>query len=692
MYLRNMRIWNFRKYGGDIGEEPGLDIDFNKKFNLIIGENDSGKSTVIDAIQHTLGTLSGERNRITDLDFHVNKLGERARTMIIECRFSELSKKEAGIFLEWLTFDNEGEYELLVRLSADKIYNTLIGEQIFKTVKAGPINFQNRLGDFPQELLRTAYLKPLRDANKELRSGYQSRLAQILKSYSVFKIKDEETHELEKIVESANSELKKYFDKPIDDKTITGEITKYLTEFFSISLENNYKPKFEVTSAKLNDILKKLSLELDDQVSGLGSSNLLYIAVELLLLNDGEIIGPNLTLIEEIEAHLHPQAQLRLIKYLQSRINDNPEKYTGQFILSTHSTTLTASTSLEHITLIHDNKAYPMSRKWTSLEAGDYDFLERFLDATKTNLFFSRGVILVEGDAENLLLPAIAEVIDRPLHKYGVTIVNVGSTAFKRYSKIFSRSEEWLELEKEELKLPVSVITDVDVRPLEYYEDKELSSEYYQISNAEEIQKVTEVIDELEKEDLEEFMNQRFNKFSDFVKELKNMEVQLEDESVISEMIKKEITIEELDRKRNEKISKISEEFENTNNNLKVYIAPTWTLEYELAQSSIGAEFAQVIHNNRYKNPDTERLKKQIDNQIRLLEDDSSRMKGAYEIFKPLNDNLISKAIIAQKLAEKLIQNKVYFSSLIMNDEKIKYLVDAIYHVTEPQKEGEHYD
>src|SRR3546814_4429225 len=56
----------------------------------------------------------------------------------------------------------------------------------------------------------------------------------------------------------------------------------------------------------------------------------------------------------------------------------------------------------------------------------DYAFLRRFLDVTKANLFFARAVLIVEGEAENILLPAIAELLGRPLSKYGVSIVNVG--------------------------------------------------------------------------------------------------------------------------------------------------------------------------------------------------------------------------------------------------------------------------
>ncbi len=95
----------------------------------------------------------------------------------------------------------------------------------------------------------------------------------------------------------------------------------------------------------------------------------------------------------------------------------------------------------------------------TDLEKGDYLFLQRFLDVTKANLFFAKGVIMVEGDAENLLIPVIAEIIGYPLEQYGVSMVNVGSTAFLRYSRIFIRKDGGT------MGIPVAVLTDCDEKP-----------------------------------------------------------------------------------------------------------------------------------------------------------------------------------------------------------------------------------
>ena len=117
-------------------------------------------------------------------------------------------------------------------------------------------------------------------------------------------------------------------------------------------------------------------------------------------------------------------------------------------------------------------RGYDLTYGETGLEKGDYLFLQRFLDATKSNLFFAKGVIMVEGDAENLLLPVLADILGYPLEKYGISIVNVGSTAFLRYSRIFIRKDS------STIGIPVSVITDCDVKPC-YKESAETGIEEF---------------------------------------------------------------------------------------------------------------------------------------------------------------------------------------------------------------------
>jgi putative ATP-dependent endonuclease of OLD family len=91
----------------------------------------------------------------------------------------------------------------------------------------------------------------------------------------------------------------------------------------------------------------------------------------------------------------------------------------------------------------------------------NYRFLERFLDVTKANLFFARRVVIVEGDAENILVPSIARLIGRDFEEYGVSVVNVGGVGLRRYANIFLRASD----EDPDMNVRVACITDLDVMP-----------------------------------------------------------------------------------------------------------------------------------------------------------------------------------------------------------------------------------
>lgn len=102
---------------------------------------------------------------------------------------------------------------------------------------------------------------------------------------------------------------------------------------------------------------------------------------------------------------------------------------------------LTSVVKLENLVLIQNHKVFPMGKEYTQLEDDDYQYLERYLDATKANLFFAEGVLIVEGPGEELLLPTLGKLIRRNLTDYRVSIVDVKSTGLMRYARIFQRNE-----------------------------------------------------------------------------------------------------------------------------------------------------------------------------------------------------------------------------------------------------------
>lgn len=400
-----------------------------------------------------LKTHSAEWIKIEDEDFY--KDSQRLR---IECRFRGMSDEEAKHFTEWLDWVTEG--------GVSKPYLTVYydisrrdGKIIPADIKAGIDDAGHIITAEAKEMLRTTYLRPLRDAKSELSPKRNSRLSQILYSHAAFG--DKKTHRLIGLAQTLNKEVTEYFkgkdaagaDLPAGDllgKEVKKVMDTYLNQF---SKKNT---AFRMTSADLKSILESLCLLFEDGYNlGLGSHNLLCIASELLHLKKGNWDGLRLGLIEEIEAHLHPQVQLQVVETLKSHSKDM------QLIFTTHSPNIGSKIPLENLIMCHKGMAYPLGHAFTKLDKDDYKFLEIFLDTTKANLFFSKGVILVEGWAEEILVPIIATVIGINLTECGVSIINVGSTAYLRFAKIFQRKVAPL------MEIPVSIITDVDIRTYE---------------------------------------------------------------------------------------------------------------------------------------------------------------------------------------------------------------------------------
>lgn len=457
MYLSNLKLWNFRKFGSaalfDL-DKPNLNLDFKKGVNVLIGENDSGKSAIIDAIRLVLKTHASEWVKVEYDDFH-----HSTQRLRIELVFSGLEVLEAKNFIEWLSHvEEKGSFMPFLRVILDVKRRD---EMILPTeVRAGMEPDGHQLTAEAREYLKTTYLKPLRDAKNELVPRRNSRLSQILSGHQAFK-GQAKSHRFVELVKDLNKHIEGYFRGEDKDgktlpeaegqgKMLKASIDRYLEMFSSRT------SKFEMSGGTLKNILESLSLLFMEELNlGLGSHNLLFIASELLHLQRSEWTGLKLGLVEEIEAHLHPQVQLQVIDTLQQEAADI------QLILTTHSPNIGSKTKLENLIICRNGNAFPMGSAYTKLSPTDYSFLERFLDVTKANLFFAKGVILVEGWAEELILPVLAEKIGVNLTKRGVSVVNIASTAFLRYSKIFER------VDGKNMDMQVAVITDVDVKPLE---------------------------------------------------------------------------------------------------------------------------------------------------------------------------------------------------------------------------------
>jgi putative ATP-dependent endonuclease of OLD family len=466
MYLSEISISNFRCFGST----PEV-IRFNPGLTALVGENDAGKTAIIDAIRYALGTSDQEWIRVEETDFYKANI---AQAICICCRFEDLSDDEQSSFLEYLTYetsDGEPPNAVLIINWTARVHQvgasgrSYVKSEVRSGVEAdGPI-----LDQEVRELLRATYLQPLRDADMAMSSGRGSRLSRILQNIESIKEGKEEYNEGDDLKDLSISGIAALADDLLQEhagiQTATEHIDLGLSEKLSLNQEK-LKSNIDVTIAgsvdrRLKNMLEKLNVQVsregpDEFELGLGTKNILYIACELLLLEQGGT-GNRMLLIEEPEAHIHAQRQLKILKSLQNEAKDKGI----QVFVSTHSPLLASVVKLENMIYVQGAKAFSMSREETELEKTGYNFLERFLDATKSNLFFAKGVMIVEGDAENLVLPTIARLLGRDFTDYGVSVVNVGGIGLRRYANIFQRANEDNGL----IDVPVACITDIDVMP-----------------------------------------------------------------------------------------------------------------------------------------------------------------------------------------------------------------------------------
>ncbi|QOY92285.1 AAA family ATPase [Paludibaculum fermentans] len=460
MHIAQVHIKNFRLF-------DDLSLSLGPGLNLIVGENNSGKTSLVDAIRYTLETNSSEWVKIQESDFRRGQ-----SRFSIQLKFEAITVRQARVFVEHITHEEVLEKRercsaLYVTLTAELTDHVARGVRYIRTeLRSGRNGTGPTIEREVRAYLSATYLRPLRDAESELTASRGSRLSQVLHSSKSLREATNVIGLLTALI-NANKSI-------LGNQAIKKSLNQIQQQIRSISFANStFRPAIEIVGGtdinRLSEaerkqmcraILEKLQLLIDeeDRQQGLGYSNLLFMATELLLLEQEQDDFPFL-LIEEPEAHLHPQLQMKFLKALRDDFGQLGMP-SLQSILTTHSPNLASKAPLESVIIMARGQAFPLRPTDTALDSDDYVFLEKFLDVTKSNLFFARAVLIVEGDAENILLPTIAELLGKPLEDYGVSIVNVGSTAYARYAKIFQRkdSRRWIPIR-------VMCVRDLDLWP-----------------------------------------------------------------------------------------------------------------------------------------------------------------------------------------------------------------------------------
>jgi len=458
MFIEELAIEGYKSFG------ERFTVPFRKSLNVLVGENAVGKTAIIDAIRSLLLDDDFERKPISDTDFYLPFAAdkERAAAFTTKCTFAGLSQNQQVAFLPWTDLDGKATLTLHVE-------NKQNSRGRYKRILWGGAS---RASMFERELfdaIDCIYLPPLRDAEAKLREGRSSRLARLLKNLNrqaLQKAKDEEVpHRLESKVKKFNEQLSSEQDEDI--RKANELIRERLEQAIGSVFGQNTQIKF--TEAHFDRIVENLRLFFFPQANStvdsdafrsleensLGYNNLLYIATVLAELTEAaEEVSFKALLIEEPEAHLHPQFQTRLLKYLERTATEQ----NVQVIVTTHSPVLAAAASIDsliHLSRHKDGDCYnytavPLAT--CGLPKKSKKFLSRWLDVTKSTLLFARGVILVEGIAEAMLLPELAkrvleeynqkqdddtQKLPESLEDAGVSVVNMNGIYFKHFMQLF---------------------------------------------------------------------------------------------------------------------------------------------------------------------------------------------------------------------------------------------------------------
>ncbi len=501
MYISKVTIRNYRNF-------LNAKFVFKKGINTIIGENGSGKTNLFRAIRLILDdNLYRYAYRLEANDFNRALGNWKGHWIIISIEFSELSDDEViqALFVhgvgnieentvdkatynlyfrpksdirkklsELQENDQSGfdqilselaieDYETVftgkstVDFSDDNVYKELVGD--FASIKFSFEFDDSKFGiKIPNQLsvskeISFTFIQALRDVLSDFHDNRTNPLLNLLKRQSD-KINEDDFKPISDKVKDLNTSIEDLKDIKKIRTDIKSTIKEAVGETYSpssLSIKSDLSDEAEKLLQSLRLFIGEPQEEYEGSIYelGLGGANLIYLTLKLLeyKYRKSDDVFANFLLIEEPEAHIHT--------HIQKTLFNNLDFDETQIIYSTHSTHISEVSKISRMNILAKKKNYAeVYQPSTSMRKSEVTKLERYLDAVRSNLLFAKGVMLVEGDSEEILIPKIIkEVFGISLDELGISLINIRSTGFQNVAQIFNENR---------IRRRCAIITDLD--------------------------------------------------------------------------------------------------------------------------------------------------------------------------------------------------------------------------------------
>ena len=509
MHISTLRIRNFRNF-------LNARFAFQKTVNTLVGENGSGKSNALHALRLLLDdSLTRNATQLRETDFCRKLDSWRGHWIVISVDFEELDPSEGCQILKHEAGHMDGTetgtytlyfrpnlkvrtqlYEMgrdgVPRADVEQYLNniTINDYEPFLTGR-GTADFlsddiyRNHVGDFAtltfpnptdedQALvgvrvfpiyaeLTCTFAQALRDVISDLK-GYRTNPLLALLRGTEASIRIEDAERITGIVSQLNTEI-----SDLDEiKNIAGGIQSTLHS----TVGHTYSPTVKLQSAlpdKIDKLLQKLTVKVNDESGtdhlgdlseqSLGGANLIYLALKLLeyevKLSSDRVA--HFLLIEEPEAHIHTHVQKTLF--------ENQSLHKTQVIVSTHSTHISSVAKIQSVNVLARRTDHAeVFQPTNGLDNARIGRVERYLDAVRSTLLFAKGVVLVEGQAELVMIPAlIKSVFGLSPDEMGISIIAMDCAFFEHVAVIFHNDR---------VRRRCAIVTDLDRSLLELPNDE----------------------------------------------------------------------------------------------------------------------------------------------------------------------------------------------------------------------------